>query len=201
MNRRRAAATIAFLLFSVSACATDDGRTMREPTPEQIAQVVPSSSSTSDASFDTVNDGALFRVEGPWSEGARIDKRYTCTGKNVSPTLQFSSIPTGTTTIAVTLTDADSPGFVHWVMVNMDPAAMLKEGVTPPGALVIKNSAGRYDYYGPCPPKGQQHTYILTAYALGQQVEVVRNDDAVDVISMLDELASDLTSTTFTFSR
>lgn len=101
-----------------------------------------------------------------------IPARFTCDGKNISPELIFSNIPTDTQSLALTIEDPDVPHSVradgmwnHWVVWNIPPTtARIEEGVVPPG-IVGMNTGGKMAYGGPCPPD-REHRYIFTLYAL-----------------------------------
>jgi Raf kinase inhibitor-like YbhB/YbcL family protein len=114
-----------------------------------------------------------------FTEGAAIPQRFTCDGDNLSPPLRWSELPTGTVEVALVVDDPDAPRGtdVHWVVVGLDPASTkLAEGMVPPGARQLRNSAGKAAYTGPCPPGGPPHHYRFTIYALQRPPEV--GDDA-----------------------
>jgi Raf kinase inhibitor-like YbhB/YbcL family protein len=101
-----------------------------------------------------------------------------CTGKNVSPALNWSGAPKGTKSFAVNLYDPDAPtgsGFWHWVVVNIPAdATSLPKGAgdpkgsgMPAGALQFHNDFGVVGYGGPCPPRGDKpHHYHFNVFAL-----------------------------------
>lgn len=106
-----------------------------------------------------------------------IPSRYTCEGEDLSPPLTWSGAPVGTRSFALIMEDPDAPGgtFVHWVVYNL-PASVtsLPEGIRsdsdlPQGAVHGRNSFGRNNYGGPCPPRGP-HRYFFTLYALDRQL-------------------------------
>lgn len=64
------------------------------------------------------------------------------------------------------------PGFTHWVIWNL-PAGPTVPGAIPPGRLLpglggaVQGMAyGLHRYAGPKPPRGRQHLYRFTLYAL-----------------------------------
>jgi Raf kinase inhibitor-like YbhB/YbcL family protein len=98
-----------------------------------------------------------------------------CEGKNVSPALEWSGVPDGTKSLALTVYDPDAPsgsGWWHWEVVNIPPkTTKLAEGASagkmPKGSLQTRNDFGKSEYDGPCPPTGDKpHHYVFTIYAL-----------------------------------
>jgi Raf kinase inhibitor-like YbhB/YbcL family protein len=110
-----------------------------------------------------------------FSDGGEIPERYTCTGKNVSPPLAWSNVPSGTKSLALIIDDPDAPDpkaprrvWVHWIVFNLPPTATaLPEGVEslPAPAKQGLNDWKRAAYGGPCPPIGR-HRYFHKLYAL-----------------------------------
>jgi Raf kinase inhibitor-like YbhB/YbcL family protein len=100
-----------------------------------------------------------------------------CSGKNVSPPLQWSGAPVGTKSFALTVYDPDAPtgsGWWHWIVYNI-PASVTElplgagggGGRLPAGALQGRTDFGSAGYGGPCPPHGDKpHRYVFTVYAL-----------------------------------
>ncbi|MGA2297848.1 MAG: YbhB/YbcL family Raf kinase inhibitor-like protein [FCB group bacterium] len=102
-----------------------------------------------------------------------IPKQYTCDGKNISPKINWSNLPTATKSIALICDDPDAPmgTWVHWVIYNIPPDVKeLPENVPPLAILPNKAIQGKNDfkkigYGGPCPPSGV-HRYFFKIYAL-----------------------------------
>src|SRR5438309_11942531 len=90
-------------------------------------------------------------------DGSPIPAKFTCTGKDVSPALQWSNLPAGTKSLAVIATDRDAKNFTHWVLYGI-PANRdaLSEGASQAG-LPVGAQEGINDFKlpawkGPCPP-------------------------------------------------
>lgn len=69
-----------------------------------------------------------------FENGGMIPARYTCDGKNVSPALEWHSIPSGTRSITIIADDPDAPmgTWVHWVYYDIPPeTTSLPENVSP----------------------------------------------------------------------
>jgi Raf kinase inhibitor-like YbhB/YbcL family protein len=109
-------------------------------------------------------------------EGAPIPLRFACKtegGQGKTPPLRWSVASTGVAAQALVLDDPDAPSgaYVHWVLFNIDPTAVeLLEGNVPRHAEQALNTAGQTGYAPPCPPKGEQHRYRFTMYALNSKV-------------------------------
>ncbi|MFP5384826.1 MAG: YbhB/YbcL family Raf kinase inhibitor-like protein [Bacteriovoracia bacterium] len=99
-----------------------------------------------------------------------------CSGKNLSPALEWEGAPEGTKSFALTVFDPDAPaegGWRHWTVLNI-PGDIheIEEGASskhtlPREAVEVENDFGETQYGGPCPPKGDRaHRYVFTLYAL-----------------------------------
>jgi Raf kinase inhibitor-like YbhB/YbcL family protein len=108
-----------------------------------------------------------------FTEGAKIPSRYTCDGENISPDLEWSSVPHGTRSIAIIADDPDAPRktWVHWVLFNLPPTLhalgkdVPKTAVLENGGIQGLNDSNELGYDGPCPPSGV-HRYYFKVYAL-----------------------------------
>jgi len=134
-----------------------------------------------------------------------IPIQYTCFGQNISPALEWSGVPDGAQSLALLVDDPDSvpPGFVHWVIFNIPPAATgLPEDVPagptlPDGSRQGSNAFAPYGagtfpggaaiklvgYDGPCP--GGQHRYAFTLYALDTLLDVPAEATGAQVVEAM----------------
>lgn len=191
----RAFGITAVLVAATAACSSQDGRTLRDPSPGQNATVGLESTTLPP-------DQPMMTLSGPWAEGQPIDVRYTCDGLNVSPSLSWTGAPEGTASFAVVLTDLDATEYAHWVVANIAPATTsLPEDFSDPLVVVAANSAGSAGYSGPCPPEGTTHSYDITVYALSQMLEAQTGDPAPGLIAAIESAAIEAATTGFTFSR
>jgi Raf kinase inhibitor-like YbhB/YbcL family protein len=114
-----------------------------------------------------------------FKEGDMIPAKYTCDGADISPPLQWDSVPEGTVSIALISDDPDAPmgTWVHWVLFNLPGATTsLAENVPPDktlanGARQGTNDFRKIGYGGPCPPGGT-HRYYFKIYALDAQLDL-----------------------------
>jgi len=114
-----------------------------------------------------------------FQDGGLIPPKYTADGANVSPPLQWDSVPEGTKSIALICDDPDAPvgTWVHWVLFNLPPETReLAENIPadralPNGASQGTSDFGRIGYGGPAPPSGT-HRYFFKIYALDTQIDL-----------------------------
>lgn len=109
---------------------------------------------------------------------AQLFNGFGCSGKNISPALQWHGAPAGTKSYAVTLYDPDAPtgsGWWHWVVYNIPADATgLPEGAgaadgkgLPSGSAQGRTDFGTAAFGGACPPLGDKpHRYVFTVFAL-----------------------------------
>lgn len=122
-----------------------------------------------------------------FSDNQFLVAKFTCDGENIRPHLSWSDIPVAAKSLALAIFDPDAPmeGFLHWLVVNLPPKnTELNSGdVLPLGAVQIKNDAGKFEYYGPCPPQGV-HRYQFTLYALA--IESINPINYKDFLQQID---------------
>jgi hypothetical protein len=95
-----------------------------------------------------------------------IPEKYSCKGKDINPKLTWDDAPEETKSFALSVKDPDAPRgtFVHWLVYDIDKTVREIEENTIPGKQV-KNSFGKENYGGPCPPSGI-HRYYFRLFAL-----------------------------------
>ncbi len=117
-------------------------------------------------------------TEGATIPAEQVFKGFGCTGGNISPSLSWSGVPSGTKSLAVSIYDPDAPtgsGWWHWVVFNIPPrttslpknAGDVKKKLMPKGAIQSRTDFGVDGYGGPCPPPGDPpHHYHITVFAV-----------------------------------
>lgn len=161
--------------FAISSCSTD-GRELRAPgvgQGESIA-IVETTAETTPGAQDTSLQ-AIFTVTGTWLDGGAIDTRHTCSGANISPSLQISNAPVDAASLAITLIDLAAPEKPLWLLANISPSeTSIQEGGLPAGAIIGATANGtkiNSGYSGPCGTGNEMHEYLLVVYALDQMLE------------------------------
>ncbi|WP_291619113.1 YbhB/YbcL family Raf kinase inhibitor-like protein [Colwellia sp.] len=117
-------------------------------------------------------------AEGKFMSKAQEFTGFGCTGGDLSPQLQWSGVPKGTKSFAITGYDPDAPtgsGWWHWQLVNIPNtvtevaagAGSTKKDLAPAGSMQIQNDYGSRGFGGACPPAGHGvHHYRFTIHAL-----------------------------------
>jgi Raf kinase inhibitor-like YbhB/YbcL family protein len=106
-----------------------------------------------------------------------LPTKYTADGGGVSPPLQWSNLPPGTSSVAVIVEDADSPTphpLVHAIVVNLDPreSSIVEGALDSPdhsgvGLETGPNSFLAHAWLPPDPPPGHgPHRYVFQVFAL-----------------------------------
>jgi Raf kinase inhibitor-like YbhB/YbcL family protein len=120
-----------------------------------------------------------FTVTSPvFRDGSELPTRYGCAtysaGTGKTPPLRWSGTPAGTRSFAIVMDDpdADTGAFVHWVVAGIDGTTqLLGEGARLDNKTVMGlNTSEKVGYLPPCPPKGEEHRYRFTIYALDTDV-------------------------------
>lgn len=139
----------------------------------------------------------------------RISEKYTCTESNISPPLQFESVPGEAESLTVILDDPDAPGgiFTHWLIYNIQADQnhleenIRKQGVLEDNARHGRNSFGDIGYGGPCPPPGSEHRYYLRLYALDISLEAGPGVSRKELLNLMEGHIVEQTELMGRFSR
>jgi Raf kinase inhibitor-like YbhB/YbcL family protein len=115
-----------------------------------------------------------------FQNGGEIPRRYTCSGADLSPALNWDGVPPAAHSLALIADDPDAPRgtWTHWVIWNIPaPAKALPEGlpareVLDSGARQGTNDFNAIGYGGPCPPPGKPHRYFFRLYALDKLLDL-----------------------------
>jgi Raf kinase inhibitor-like YbhB/YbcL family protein len=152
------AALLALLAVAGLACGGGGGKNATKPLPEAPARI-------------TVQSTAF-------ADGAAIPKHFTCDGDDDSPELSWSGVPAGAKELALVVDDPTAGHYVHYTVTGIAPTVTkVAQDEVPEGGTELPNSAGKDEWMGPCPPKGDgTHDYLFAVYALAAPLGV--SDDA-----------------------
>ncbi|MCU0285742.1 MAG: YbhB/YbcL family Raf kinase inhibitor-like protein [Acidobacteria bacterium] len=118
-------------------------------------------------------------ISSAFQHDGMIPGKYSCMGQDISPSLKWEGAPERTKSFVLICEDPDAPvgTWDHWLLFNI-PAAMTELNESIPdlpelanGIRHGKNSWGRSDYGGPCPPSGT-HRYFFKLYALDKLLDL-----------------------------
>lgn len=117
-----------------------------------------------------LNLGDLSLSSPAFDNGGPIPRRHTSEGDDVSPAVEWSNVPEGTSEFVLVCHDPDAPlvrGFTHWVVYGI-PASGTGIGEGGGGEFTEgQNDFGNTGYNGPAPPEGHgPHHYYFWVYAL-----------------------------------
>lgn len=101
---------------------------------------------------------------------------YTCDGRDISPCLVWNEVPSETASFALICDDPDAPmgTWDHWILYNLPGnVRSIPEAIKhfPEGTQIGKNSWGKCEWGGPCPPD-RKHRYFFNLYALDQPLDL-----------------------------
>lgn len=126
----------------------------------------------------------------------RIPEKYTCDGDSVNPPLTISSVPEGTKSLVLLVTDPDIPDsvkqsrhiekFDHWVVFNIAASTTEIGENTMPSGIQGVNGAGKSAYAGPCPPD-REHRYFFNLYALDRMLGLTDSATLDQVKAAIDQ--------------
>ena len=179
------------------AACSHDGREMKPPTADQTESIAIATTIA-----ESVAPAPVMTIAAPWTDGAEMDALFTCAGSKLSPNFDIAGLPQGTITWGLSIVDQTAANAMHWAAANIDPAiSHIDAGVVPAGAVQSLNRIGKVGYAAPCPKVGEPHTYVLTVYALGQQLEVTDGVDPETMLTSLEAGAIGIATTSFTVTR
>ncbi|MDA3638815.1 YbhB/YbcL family Raf kinase inhibitor-like protein [Mycobacterium xenopi] len=185
---RLALAAVALLLCAAPACGGGKVNPQHSPGP-----------TTSGAAMSTTTpppaEPGKFSVSSTaFADNTQIPVEYSCRGRNVPPPLRWENVPPGTESLALVVDDPDAPAglYVHWVVTGIPPSTTgIGDGPLPQGASVSLNSAGKAEYFGPCPPAGTGvHHYRFQLYALNQPLTLASSTPAREATETIAKAAT-----------
>lgn len=125
-----------------------------------------------------------------FSHEGMIPATYTCDDQDISPPLAWASVPDGTKTFVLICDDPDAPmgTWDHWILFNIPSSVSeLIEDIKdlPAGTERGRNSWGRDDYGGPCPPD-RIHRYYFNLYALDIRLDLPKGASKQEVLQAIE---------------
>jgi phosphatidylethanolamine-binding protein (PEBP) family uncharacterized protein len=101
-----------------------------------------------------------------------VSKRYTCSGENESPAVQWGSVPPGTAEIVMFVANVAPVRkklFFDWAVAGLKPTSHgISAGSLPAGAVVGRNTSGEVGY-SVCLPKGsREENFVVRVMAVAR---------------------------------
>jgi Raf kinase inhibitor-like YbhB/YbcL family protein len=165
MNTQRLVRCFAIAAVGLASCSANS----TSLTPATSVTGTPTTGAEPIASLPPLAPRA--RIKGiamtlPWTDGGEIDKKFTCDGGGMVPDVAWTGVPPEAKELALVFLDEDAKA-LHWAPIRILPSAVgIVAGSAPPSTKFFSDVAGKYQFVGPCPGKGQKHTYSFTLYAL-----------------------------------
>lgn len=139
--------------------------------------------------------GELVLRSESFASGEAIPAEHTCDDADRSPALSWDGVPEGTQAFAIVMDDPDATDgtFPHWLVWNVPGAARgLARGVVTQADLGDGTKQGRngfekVGYGGPCPPKGETHTYRFRLFALEKPIQLDGEPDLDELVSAAED--------------
>jgi phosphatidylethanolamine-binding protein (PEBP) family uncharacterized protein len=121
-----------------------------------------------------------------------LPARYTCDGQNVSPPLEWGTVPKDVGSLAlfvVSFTPGPAKTYsvaVQWALAGVNPALhRLAAGQLPRGAYLAVNAHGQPQRYSLCPKKGTTVQYQFELYGVPSSLGVSRDFSGLPVLDLL----------------
>jgi len=125
-----------------------------------------------------------FELTSPaFTQGQRIPTKYTADGEGLSPPLQWSGLPNGSSELVLVMDDPDARRgtYTHWVIYGISPSirglpeshpSSRKHLSRPEQVAQGLNSRGELGYTPPSPPSGALHHYHFKLFALDRKIRL-----------------------------
>jgi Raf kinase inhibitor-like YbhB/YbcL family protein len=114
-----------------------------------------------------------------------IPYEYSHEAGDVSPPLEWSSVPEEARELVLVCEDPDAPTdtFVHWLLAGIPPETDgIQAGDQPTEAVAGRNDYGSASYGGPHPPAGDEpHRYFFRLMALSEPSGLTSGFSAEDL--------------------
>ncbi len=106
-------------------------------------------------------------------DGGEIPEKYTCRGENILPPLRIDSVPEGTESLALIMSDYEGllGVRIYWILWNIPPETEEIEEGTYPLCVPGINDYGNTGYLGPS-SSSLHHIYVFKLYALDCKLDL-----------------------------
>ncbi len=148
---------------------------------------------SSTASTPRAANAFPFSSSGVGANGL-LDAKFTCDGDGVSPPFQWSDLPAGTKSLALTMHHLPGPGgdeHVYIVTWNIPATTKsLDAGQKNVGTWGVNTVNGRDEYAPPCSKGPGEKTYVVTLYALSAEPKLSTSEKVsrADVLTAIKDI-------------
>lgn len=188
-SRRSTAIAVLFVALIGAACGSDT-----ESAPASAGPAVAAGATTFSVGSSAMVDGGDLPVE------------FTCDGSSISPPIEWTDPPEGTTTLAV-LMDHEAPGgdwHWYWTLWGIDPTTTGLAAGSNDDAVVGTNSVNdQLGYTPPCSQGPGEKAYTITVFALSEPLDLTdpRSVDREVLLNAVDGITLATDSMTVTYTR
>lgn len=150
-----------------------DQKTADNKTTTEVESPAPTPTPTPTAPAAPAAPAPLTLTSTAFTNMTAIPAAHSARGTNLSPPLEWKSVPAGTGFFAIQMLDLDNqvPPLIHWMITNIPatstklPAAVAAgNNLAAPTEAIGANQTKSYG--GPNPPAGTVHRYEWTVYAI-----------------------------------
>ncbi len=167
-----------FVIFAVYACTSSIDNMQQA----QIDNFI----NTENQITEVVNIQEMLISSPDFVQDGMIPVKFTCDGDDINPEIDIAGMPANAKSLVLIVDDPDAPmgTWDHWVVFDI-PVTGKIDGDSVPGTQG-KNSWGRNDYGGPCPPNST-HRYFFKVYALDRMMNLDPSSTKKDVMSAIQD--------------
>ena len=151
------------------------------------------------------NTSNLSLSSSAMNSGASLPITYTCDGEGISPPLNWSGAPEGTSEYALVMHHVPGPGDTHWywVMYNIDQNTAALAADENAGILGSNSVNDLNEYAPPCSQGSGVKSYTFTLYALSQSPDLsnVANVDRDNLLNAISGITLDSVELSVNYER
>ena len=161
---RRLVVMVSLVAAVATACSTT-GRELPEP---KFTTVPPTQAATPANQSQGAGNFALTSPD--FTPGRALPATVGELTGNVSPALQWRSVPANAVELAVVATNA-AKNAIYWIVTGIAPKeGTVAAGATPPNAVVLPNSRGLSRWTGPTAGSGEKVQVVFTLHAFDHHI-------------------------------
>ena len=161
-SRSRIAASLLLtvLVVTLGAC----GGSGRDMVPPAEGATAPTRSTSS--TFAPISSRPTPLLTSPdFKTGAALPDKFGCNSV-VPPSLEWSTLPAGTTEVVLAMYALKPSADLHWLVVGIPAQTRSFTGTLPAGAQELANSFGGTGWSGPCVPADQTQSFQFEVLAM-----------------------------------